>query len=85
MAERKGCPLLDLLQRHPDFFAKEVLERLDRVVRTMLAQVGRPCLAAVLASGLPRLPKGVTVQFQLGTFMCCCFVDLARRCMTSPL
>ena len=59
--ERKGCPLLDLLQRQPDFFAKEVLERLDRVDRTMLAQVGRPWLAAVLASGLPRLLKGVTV------------------------
>jgi hypothetical protein len=36
-----------------------VLERLDPMARTMLAQVGRPWLAAVLASGLPRLPTGV--------------------------
>jgi hypothetical protein len=51
------CPLLDLLQT--EFFQKEVLERLDPKDRTLLAQVGRPWLAAVLASGLPRLPKGV--------------------------
>ena len=36
-----------------------MLERLDPMARTMLAQVGRPWLAAVLASGLPRLPTGV--------------------------
>ena len=52
------CPLLDMLQRFPDLFKKEVLERLDPTDRTMLEQVGRPWLAAVLASGLPRLPKG---------------------------
>jgi len=56
----KACPLLDLLETLPDLFLKEVLERLGRTDRTMLAQVGRPWLAAVLASGLPRLPKGVT-------------------------
>jgi len=61
-------PLLDLLQRFPDFFKKEVLERLDPTDRTMLAQVGRPWLAAVLASGLPRLPKGVRVWLRLMEF-----------------
>jgi hypothetical protein len=45
-----------------------VLERLDPTDLTMLAQVGRPWLAAVLASGLPRLPKGVTVRLQLSDF-----------------
>jgi hypothetical protein len=61
------CPLLDLLQT--DLFQKEVLERLDPMDRTMLAQVGRPWLAAVLASGLPRLStKGVRVLLQLEEF-----------------
>jgi hypothetical protein len=49
-------PLLDLAERHPVLFAVEVLQRLDPVDRTMLAQVGRPWLA-VLVSGLPRMPN----------------------------
>ena len=60
------CPLLDLLRT--DLFQKEVLERLDPTDRTMLAQVGRPWLAAVLASGLPRLPKWPRVRLQLEEF-----------------
>jgi len=55
------CPLLDLLQT--DLFVKEILERLDPIDRTMLAQVGRPWLAAVLASGLPRLPNSLNSAF----------------------
>jgi len=55
VVERQTCPLLDLLLRHPDFFAKEVLERLHPVDRTMLAHVGRPWLAAVMSSGLLRV------------------------------
>ena len=57
VSERKACPLLDLCQALPDLFGKEVLERLEPVGRTMLAQVGRPWLAAVLASGWPSLPR----------------------------
>jgi len=69
VAERKASrPLLDMLQRHLDLFAKEVLERLDPTARTMIAQVGRPWLAAVLASGHPRLPKEVKVRLQLKEF-----------------
>jgi hypothetical protein len=70
VAERKErrCPLLDLCQALPDLFNKEVLERLEPTDRTMLAQVGRPWLAAVLASGLPRLPTGVRVRLRLGEF-----------------
>jgi hypothetical protein len=68
VAQRRACPVLDLLQAFPDFFLKEVLERLDSTSLTMLAQVGRPLLAAVLASGLPRLPKGEKVQLQLEVF-----------------
>ena len=71
VAGRKACPLLDLLQRHPDLFLVEVLQRLDPTARTMLAQVGRPWLAAVLASGLLRLPKGVRVLLQLREFCTC--------------
>ena len=52
----------------PDLFEQEVLKRLDPTDRTMLAQVGRPWLAAVLASALSRLPKGVQVRFQLKEF-----------------
>ena len=58
-------PLLDLLETFPDFFMKEVLERLDTMDRTMLAQVGHPWLAAVMTSGLPRLPKNLTVARRL--------------------
>jgi hypothetical protein len=60
--------LLDLLQRFPDLFKKEVLERLDATDRTMLEQVGRPCLAAVLASGLPRVTERAMVRLELSTF-----------------
>ena len=66
--EERRCPLLDLCQALPDLFKKEVLERLDPTSRTMLAQVGRPWLAAVLASGLSRLPKGVIMRLQLEEF-----------------
>ena len=46
----------------PDFFVKKVLERLDRMDRTMFAEVGKVCRAAVLTSGLPRLPKSPVVR-----------------------
>ena len=49
MADRTGVLLLRLLQELPDFFIVEVLQRLDPVARTMLAQAGRPWLAAVLS------------------------------------
>jgi hypothetical protein len=65
VATRRACPLLDLCQAQPDFFKKEVLEQLDSTSLTMLAQVGRPWLAAVQASGLPRLPKRVRVPLRL--------------------
>ena len=68
VAERKGVLLLRLLEELPDLFQQEVLKQLDPVDRTMLAQVGRAWLAAVLASGLPRLPTGVTVRGQLREF-----------------
>ena len=56
VAERKGVLLRRLLEELPDIFFEEVLRRLSSTDRTMLAQVGRPWLAAVMASGLPRLP-----------------------------
>jgi hypothetical protein len=68
VAERKGLLLLLLLDELPDLFFEEVLKRLTPFDRTMLAQVGRPWLAAVLASGLPRLPKRVSVRLRLREF-----------------
>jgi hypothetical protein len=68
VAQRKACPLFDMLETFPDLFLKEVLERLDPMACTMLAQVGKPWLAAVLASGLPRLPQGVMVRLRLRDF-----------------
>jgi len=81
VAQRNACPLLDLLQALPDLFEQEVLKRLDPTARTMLAQVGRPWLAAVVTAAggsagslgsrrcwLPRLPKGVTVRLRLSEF-----------------
>ena len=47
-------PLLDLLERFPDLFAQEVLQHLDRIDRTFLAQAWRACRASVAASDLPR-------------------------------
>jgi len=69
VAARRAAPtLLDVLERLPDLFQQSVLERLDPTDRTMLAQVGKACLAAVLASGLPRLPKSPVVRLQLREF-----------------
>ena len=67
VSERKGMLLLRLFEL-PHLFEQEVLKRLDPTDRTMLAQVGRPWLATVLASGLPRLPRGVRVRLQLREF-----------------
>jgi len=52
----------------PDLFVEEVLRRLDPMDRTMLAQVWRPWLAAVLASGSRRACPGVTVRLRLEEF-----------------
>jgi len=60
---RQARPLLDVL--HTDLFVKEVLERLDPTSRTLFARVGTPFRAAVLASGLPRLPKGVRARVRV--------------------
>jgi len=68
VAERNTCPLLDVCQAVPDLFEQEVLKRLNPFACTMLAQVGRPWLAAILASGLPRLPKGRIVRLKLRMF-----------------
>ena len=67
VAERKGVFLRRLLAL-PDLLDQEVLKWLDPVDRTMLAQVGRPWLAAVLASGVPRSPTGATVRLRLREF-----------------
>jgi len=68
VAERNAFPLLELCQALPDLFEQEVLKRLDPISLTMLAQVGRPWLAAVLSSGLPRVPRGVRVRLRLVEF-----------------
>ena len=46
-------------------FAREVLARLDPTDRALLAQVGRPWLAAVVSSGLPRAGKRGAVPLML--------------------
>jgi len=71
-------PLLcRLLQEFPHLFHAEVLRRLDPMPLSMLAQVGRPWMGAVLASGLPRLPARVTVRLRLREF-CTSVERLAR-------
>jgi len=47
-------PLVDLLERFPDLFKQKVLQHLDPIDRTFLAQAGGACRAAVAASDLPR-------------------------------
>ena len=69
VAERKGGLLRRLLQELPEVFFEEVLnKRLDPTDRTMIAQMGRPWLAAVLASRHLRLPRGLTVRLRLREF-----------------
>jgi len=43
-----------LLERFPDLFAQKVLQHLDPIDRTFLAQAGGTCRAAVAASDMPR-------------------------------
>jgi len=47
-------PLLDLLERFPDLFAQKVLQHLNPIDITFLAQAAGAFRAAVAASGLPR-------------------------------
>jgi hypothetical protein len=47
-------PLVGLLQRHPELFTQKVLQHLDPLARTFLAQTGRACRDALYSSGLPR-------------------------------
>jgi len=54
VADATFSPLLDLLERFPDLFAQRVLQHLDPIDRTFLAQAGGACRAAVVASDLPR-------------------------------
>jgi len=51
--EDQASPLLDLLEKFPDFFSKEVLERVDPADRAFFAQVSHGCRAAVVGSELP--------------------------------
>ena len=47
-------PLLDLVERFPDLFAQKLLQHLDPIDRTFLAQTGVACRTVVAASDLPR-------------------------------
>ena len=51
--EDQASPLLDLVERFPDLFAKEVLRRVDPADRAFIGQVNSGCRAAVVASDLP--------------------------------
>ena len=71
-------PLLDLLQRFPDFFLKEVLERLDPTARASLARTGSAFWdlvfpRSIFPFGLPRAEEttgGVAVRvFKLVDFL----------------
>ena len=63
-------PLLGrLLVELPDVVAKKVLPLLDPADVAVLAQVGRPWLAAVLASELPRAGKEGAAPLKLAEFV----------------
>jgi len=55
-------PLLDLVERFPELFVQKVLQHLDPIDRTFLAQAGVACRAAVAASHLPRAGTRRTEQ-----------------------
>jgi hypothetical protein len=61
--------LFDLLREMPDLFAVEVLARLDPADCAVLAQVGHPWLAAVLAANLPRAGTDGAVPLMLPEFV----------------
>ena len=68
-------PLLDLLQRFPDFFHKEVLERLDPTARASLAGAGSAFREAVYPRsifpfGLPALGGAIWRLFKLTVGRC---------------
>jgi len=52
-----------------DVFLAEVLPRLDPAACAVVAQVGRPWLAAVVASGLPRAGKSEGVPLRAVEFL----------------
>ena len=63
-------PLLGgMLEFLPEVLEREVLPRLDPVDRTVLAQVARPWLAAVVASGLIRAGKSAGVPLKIKEFV----------------
>ena len=61
--------LAPLLDEWHDVLVKHVLERLDPTDCAILAQVGKPCLAVVLANNLPRAGKGGAVPLKLVDFV----------------
>jgi len=63
-------PLLGvLLEKLPEVFQAEVLPRLGPADRTVLAQVGRPWLAAVVGSGLARAGETAGVPLSIRSFV----------------
>jgi len=60
--------LAPLLEKWPDLF-QEVLTRLDATDRAVLAQVGKPWLAAVVDSTLPRAGKSSGVPLNIDDFV----------------
>jgi len=67
---RRGVsPLNDLLEDLPDFFAAEVLAWLDPTDCAILAQVGRPWLAVVVANNLPCAGKAGAVPLNVDEFV----------------
>jgi hypothetical protein len=75
------CPFIELIQRHPELFEKEVLERLDPADRAFLGQVDAACRAAVVTSDLPC--AGTRVGMRQSTPAEC--DRLARRVRAMPL
>ena len=61
-------PLLSFLEEYPDLVRDEVLPRLDSTDRAVLAQVGPPLMAAVVASDLPRAGKSAGMPLRLKEF-----------------
>ena len=61
--------LAPLLEEWRDVLVMHVLSRLDPTDCAILAQVGKPWLAVVLANNLPRAGKGTAVKLKLVDFV----------------
>jgi hypothetical protein len=72
-----------MVEKFPDFFEKEVLERVESADRAFFAQVSHGCRAVVLASGLPCAGTRMGLG-QLNPAACARLAQEVRKLVCTP-